>query len=316
MGKQSKLFAVTMIFALLMMMFVGCSAPSPESSLLTLIRGEEDTSSLIHIVALNVKGHAANYMVQTVQGRIDEINAQGGLAIIAHPNVYGYTTEGELKALKRYLGMEVYFRWGDNALAKWDAVLTDRVRKGEPLVWGFMTDDAHKMEEFGKGFVMLRASELSKDRVLAALREGSFYWGNAPIIKDISLSGKTIAISLNNEANIKFLKQGGQVVKTTTGMSADYAVSGNEGYIRVEVETTDGKRAGTQPFRIKDALNISNPYAVSGNWYKGNLHCHSTRSSDGMLSPEEVVKSYEDNGYSFLSITDHVRWVLPGERLF
>lgn len=41
-----------------------------------------------------------------------------------------------------------------------------------------------------------------------------------------------------------------------------------------------------------------------GQWYKGNLHCHTT-ISDGSLTPEEVVALYKDNGYSFLAISDH-----------
>ncbi|NLO85032.1 MAG: hypothetical protein GX096_06370 [Clostridiales bacterium] len=39
-------------------------------------------------------------------------------------------------------------------------------------------------------------------------------------------------------------------------------------------------------------------------FFKGNLHCHSTRS-DGKLDPDEVIKTYQDLGYDFLSITDH-----------
>ena len=40
------------------------------------------------------------------------------------------------------------------------------------------------------------------------------------------------------------------------------------------------------------------------NWYKGNLHCHST-NSDGKLSPMEVAQLYKKNGYNFLAISDH-----------
>lgn len=43
-----------------------------------------------------------------------------------------------------------------------------------------------------------------------------------------------------------------------------------------------------------------------GNWYKGNLHMHTTRS-DGCLSPEEAVRVYRDAGYDFIALTDH--WV-------
>jgi len=36
----------------------------------------------------------------------------------------------------------------------------------------------------------------------------------------------------------------------------------------------------------------------------GNLHTHS-KNSDGMLIPEEIVNRYQDQGYDFLSLTDH-----------
>lgn len=46
------------------------------------------------------------------------------------------------------------------------------------------------------------------------------------------------------------------------------------------------------------------PFAQPGQWYRGNLHTHSTRS-DGRLTPEAVCQFYRDRGYQFLSITDH-----------
>lgn len=46
------------------------------------------------------------------------------------------------------------------------------------------------------------------------------------------------------------------------------------------------------------------PFARGGNWYKGNLHTHTTRS-DGRRSPEEVVALYRRGGYDFLALTDH-----------
>lgn len=46
------------------------------------------------------------------------------------------------------------------------------------------------------------------------------------------------------------------------------------------------------------------PFQQSGRFYRGNLHTHSTRS-DGGLSPAEVIASYRERGYDFLSLTDH-----------
>ncbi len=41
-----------------------------------------------------------------------------------------------------------------------------------------------------------------------------------------------------------------------------------------------------------------------GNFYKGNLHSHSS-ISDGILTPEEMKKGYKEQGYSVLCCADH-----------
>ena len=42
----------------------------------------------------------------------------------------------------------------------------------------------------------------------------------------------------------------------------------------------------------------------NGNFYKGNIHCHSVRS-DGHLTVDELVHAYQEQSYDFLAITDH-----------
>lgn len=46
------------------------------------------------------------------------------------------------------------------------------------------------------------------------------------------------------------------------------------------------------------------PFDKKGQFYRGNLHTHSTRS-DGTKSPESLCKTYQEAGYHFLAITDH-----------
>lgn len=46
------------------------------------------------------------------------------------------------------------------------------------------------------------------------------------------------------------------------------------------------------------------PFSVPGRFLRGNIHTHSTRS-DGKLPVEEVIRTYRDAGYDFLSVTDH-----------
>lgn len=48
----------------------------------------------------------------------------------------------------------------------------------------------------------------------------------------------------------------------------------------------------------------STPFQAPGRFYRGNLHTHST-NSDGHLSVASVVRTYEEAGYDFLTLTDH-----------
>ena len=51
---------------------------------------------------------------------------------------------------------------------------------------------------------------------------------------------------------------------------------------------------------------MSKKYLISneGNWYKANLHCHST-FSDGTMTPEEIKDAYMKKGYSIVAYSDH-----------
>lgn len=55
-----------------------------------------------------------------------------------------------------------------------------------------------------------------------------------------------------------------------------------------------------------------------GVWLKGMLHSHST-VSDGAITPQELATKYHENGYDFLSMTDHNVFVphseLPEEQI-
>ena len=45
-------------------------------------------------------------------------------------------------------------------------------------------------------------------------------------------------------------------------------------------------------------------FTSAGQFYRGNLHTHSTRS-DGVLDPKEVCRRYRAEGYDFIALTDH-----------
>lgn len=51
-------------------------------------------------------------------------------------------------------------------------------------------------------------------------------------------------------------------------------------------------------------MEFADPFSAPGNWYKGQLHTHTTQS-DGMLEPTEVLARYCTAGYDFVALTDH-----------
>src|SRR5690554_2616118 len=53
-----------------------------------------------------------------------------------------------------------------------------------------------------------------------------------------------------------------------------------------------------------DILNISDAFEKKGQWYKANLHTHST-ASDAQFSINERIEQYSKKGYDVLALTDH-----------
>lgn len=45
-------------------------------------------------------------------------------------------------------------------------------------------------------------------------------------------------------------------------------------------------------------------FPEGGNWYKGNLHSHTT-NSDGKLTPAQSVQAQKEHGYSFVCFSEH-----------
>jgi hypothetical protein len=49
---------------------------------------------------------------------------------------------------------------------------------------------------------------------------------------------------------------------------------------------------------------LNNPFAKPGQFYRGNLHGHST-NSDGKFAVADVVEKYRSHSYDFIAVSDH-----------
>ena len=108
-------------------------------------------------------------------------------------------------------------------------------------------------------------------------------------------------------------------VSVTQGASQTFTITPNSGYT-VSSVTVDGPSVGAvtsytfsnvqaahtinAAFTSTGSFTISNPYKNYANWYRGQMHIHTT-NSDGESSPAEMIQHYRDNGYQFAVITDH-----------
>ncbi len=196
----------------------------------------------------------------SAQDRINAITSQNGIAILNHPKAFFYAySDNSLQTLTNYTGLEVYnANFPLAATGAWDDVLS----RGK-IVWGFAGDDSHDAKGMGRGWIEVRISgSLTTSNVINAIKHGSFYATQGPLIDDISFNGNTLKIVSSGDS-VTFIGPGGETLKTIIGGNATYDTSGLEGYVRAEV-SQNGLRAWTQPvFLASKSVSGTSQAAIS-----------------------------------------------------
>jgi PHP domain len=209
-------------------------------------KGSVEATSITHMNGINVTWVPTTS--DSVQQRIDNISAQNGLASLNHPTAWPFTYPHDvLMGLANYTDLEVYNGNHDSyASTQWDEVLS-----AEHRVWGIATDDAHRAEQFGRAWIEVRLTgPVTTDAVLDAIRHGSFYATQGPLITDVNVSEGNLTVRCPDADRIVFIGKGGQVLASFAGSEASYHFKGNESYVRAEV-LRNGLKAWTQPVFIE-----------------------------------------------------------------
>ncbi len=213
-----------------------------------------------HIVALNVTLQIASQ--QQPQQVINDINAQGGLALLAHPTLpisgLGFSN-ATLRNLTGYRFVEITNLDSASALTFYDAALSSGTQ-----AWLVGDDDAHTLREVNAtASVVVNAERLTAADVMANLRAGNFYvatgHGIAPSagaarITSITTSNRTITVSVPEPSTITWIQKEGAVLKTTEGVTRDtYTVRGDERYVRIMVSprARPAQHAWSQPIAVE-----------------------------------------------------------------
>lgn len=224
------------------------------------------TGHLWHIISLF---NGAALVGTDPQVWINDIVAAGGIAEIAHPN-YSGDTSAELLGLTGYTGIEIYNRKCElidpythaYALDLWDELLT-----AGRHVWGYSVDDSHGgATEYDGGHIVVLCNLASE--IQDALVAGNFYSvvGDSSLnFTNISLSGTTLSVTVNTAADITFIGTGGTTLQTSSAATtANYTITGTEGYIRVEAAAA-GCTIYSNPLTVNGIPSISGTITVNGN---------------------------------------------------
>jgi len=228
------------------------------------IRGTELDGPGYHLVALGIDSLPARELAESPQAVVKDIVAQGGLAFFAHPYWTGQTS-ADIAPVQGILGLEVFNSVCEQMIGRgyarvhWDDLLAQGRR-----LYGFAVDDVHwKHGAAGKGFVMVRAEELTEEALLQALRKGHFYASTGPAILDLRLIHQddgqlALFVHCSPCQEIVFFASGplGRrfVAEERLLTSASFHLLPEQVYLRVECRDPFGGVAWSNPVFVQDVL--------------------------------------------------------------
>jgi hypothetical protein len=168
-----------------------------------LIPGEEISGKkTIHTTGMNLDSLVdasfdSEHKSEIIQNHTDGAIDAGGVAILNHPN-FGWAVEPEdmlpverLHMFELYNGHPAVHNQGDadhlSTEALWDVLLS-----AGKVIYGVSSDDMHNLKNWGtevsnpgRGWVMVRADELTPDAITGAMARGDFYASSGVILKDV-----------------------------------------------------------------------------------------------------------------------------------
>ncbi|MGV3510227.1 MAG: hypothetical protein ACO1N7_13120 [Sphingobacteriaceae bacterium] len=235
-------------------------------------------SKPIHIGAVNIKEvikpQGGNSVTEVMQNNIDEVYAQRKktgepmIAHINHPNFKWAIKIEDMMNLKGDRFFEIHnghphvHNHGDSETIGmeelWDKLLIHYIENGRDLVYGLATDDAHDFLEHktgksnpGRGWIMVRASELKPAALIEAMEKGDFYSSTGVELDEMSFDNQTLKIGVKAKQGVQYTIQfwgankskggkekAGVLLKEVKGSKATYKLSNENLFVRAKIIST------------------------------------------------------------------------------
>jgi hypothetical protein len=254
-----------------------------------IMQAEEISASYekkpIHIGAINVKELVApqggNSVSEVMQNNLNAVyeqrkrTSQDMFAHINHPNfMWAVTLEDMLnlngeRFFEVYNGHPLVHNYGDSLRPgteeMWDKLLLNCFHKKKPLIYGLATDDAHNYLSYstresnpGRGYVMVKAKELTAPSIIQAMEKGDFYSSTGVELEEIHFTKSRLTIKVKPQRGvtykIQFLgaKQNGinpVLLLQLKGRKAHYTFKKGDIYVRAKIISSRYKE---NPFQEGD----------------------------------------------------------------
>lgn len=252
-----------------------------------LIPGVEITNRqkkfIIHTTSMNVDKlpnwkHKYKTKTEIVQHHVRETLKNNGQPILNHPN-FAWALElqdilpvNNLHMFEIFNGHPKTRSYGDaNHLSTeqlWDQLLTRGL-----VIWAVSADDAHDFKKWsskksnpGRGWVMVKAKELTPESIVQAMMAGNFYASNGVVLSRVDNIRNSFEIlvdvirtleTINTKHvlgrkvkkqdtgfKIEFIGPGGQVLETLNQTSGKFQITEAYAYIRAKITYTRKTKKG------------------------------------------------------------------------
>lgn len=242
-----------------------------ESESFVLIRGEEVSMAAagkpIHVNALCTEetiGEARfDSRTAAVQWAVDQIGAQGGIALINHPNFVWSLRLEHLAPVRGAHLIEIYSghpqarSFGGETHGSVEHMWDELLALGSSLAPAGV-DDMHQLGPVpsegipqarpGTGWVEVYGAERTAPSICHALGAGRLYATNGPELARLVVGGDALTVWIDEpDAQIDFLGIGGEVLATAHpepdqqgALHASYQLRGDEPLVRARIATPDG----------------------------------------------------------------------------
>lgn len=268
--------------------------------------GAKAAGGPVHLGAINVRertppptGHSALALMQESVDAVLAQRARTGQPMfphVNHPNYLWGVTPEELMRVRGEKFFEIYnghagvHNAGDHAHLgtekMWDVVLAHRLTELQlgPM-FGLATDDAHHyhtillgQQNAGRGWVMVRAAELTPAALVAAMEAGDFYASTGVTLAEVRRDAGTLSVDVQAEPGVdyaiqfigtrrdfdrhseempltvpgtrphrRYSEDVGALLAETKGTSARYTLRGEDLYVRAKIVSTKPKPNASAP---------------------------------------------------------------------